>query len=112
MINHLAEPRRLPYRRVALLLGAGASYDHGYPLVGEFLSDHYYRWLFDQCAALPASFGEAKLDDFLTGVGRYRAIANDFEELLSRVYGQPELYAELLEFRLSHVSPCVRNEAL
>ena len=69
MINHLAEPRRLRYRRGALLLGAGASYDHGYPLVGDFLSDHYYRWLFDQCAALPASFGEAKLDYFLTGVG-------------------------------------------
>jgi NAD-dependent SIR2 family protein deacetylase len=97
-VTYLAGPRKLRSRRVALVLGAGASYDHGYPLVGEFLSEQYYRWLFDQCAAIPGSFGEAQLEYFVAGVSRYRTIADNFEEVLSRVYGQPEPYAELVEF--------------
>jgi NAD-dependent SIR2 family protein deacetylase len=96
--QYLAETRRLRYERIVLLLGAGASYDHGYPLVGEFLSPQYYRWLFDECAAMPASFGDAKLDYFLAAIDRYRGVASNFEEVLSQVYGQEEPYAELVEF--------------
>lgn len=98
--TYLAEPGRLRYRRIAFLLGAGASYDHGYPLVREFLSPQYFRWLCDQCAALPAGYGspDVMFQDFLAAVERYRAISEDFEQVLSTVYARRGTYAELLDF--------------
>jgi NAD-dependent SIR2 family protein deacetylase len=64
---------------LSFLLGAGASYDHGYPLVREFLSPKYLAWLFDQCnGILPfePTINFAQADEF-------RKISENFEEVLS-----------------------------
>ncbi|APV51688.1 hypothetical protein BWI17_19515 [Betaproteobacteria bacterium GR16-43] len=95
----LTGPRRTMYPRFAWVLGAGASYDHGYPLVAEFLSDRYFRWLCDQCVALPASYmgPHNSLDRFLAAVDRYAAISGNFEEVLSTLHAK-DGYEEVVSF--------------
>ena len=100
VITYLVEPDRLRFRRIVFVLGAGASYDHGYPLVREFLSSQYFRWLCDQCAGMPAGYGDQKdmLEEFLAAVDRYRLVAADFERVLSALYPNPTAYAKAVDF--------------
>jgi len=87
---------RLNVRDVVFLLGAGASYNHGYPLVREFLSRQYLKWLCDQCAGLPAGFGDSS--HALAEAEEFRKISENFEEVLSIAYETPAFYKRVLDY--------------
>ncbi len=90
MQAYLTDHQAMRFSRFTFVLGAGASYSHGYPLVRDFLSSSYYEWLCDQAAGIPTQCAE--LNYFLGEVDRYRAVAGDFESVLSELNGKPEYF--------------------
>lgn len=89
-------PGVLKVRNIVFLLGAGASYDHGYPLVREFVSPKYLAWLHDQWIGLPGVFTDwpqrrAEAEEF-------RKISENFEEVLSTAFETPDLYKRVLDY--------------
>jgi NAD-dependent SIR2 family protein deacetylase len=97
MQAHLSDaPGSLRARNVLFLLGAGASYDHGYPLVGEFLSPKYLTWLCDQCAGIPAGLGDPAFAR--AEAEQFRKISENFEEVLSTAFETPALYKRVLDY--------------
>jgi NAD-dependent SIR2 family protein deacetylase len=105
MLGYLTDKHRFRYRNVVFLLGAGASYDHGYPLVGEFLSPKYLRWLCDQCAGLGAGAGAMlpegsdELSYALSEAEAFKQLSDHFEEVLSKSFdGPPPAYDRVLAY--------------
>lgn len=89
-------PGVLRVRNTVFLLGAGASYDHGYPLVREFVSPKYLAWLHDQWIGLPGVSSDwqqrrAEAEEF-------RKISENFEEVLSIAFETPDLYKRVLDY--------------
>jgi NAD-dependent SIR2 family protein deacetylase len=97
MQAHLSDaPASLRARNVVFLLGAGASYDHGYPLVGEFLSAKYLTWLCDQCVGVPAGLGD--LAFALAEAEQFRKTSENFEEVLSTAFKTSAFYKQVLDY--------------
>src|SRR5215831_13415060 len=94
--------RRFRHRNVVFFLGAGASYDHGYPLVGEFLSSRYLTWLCDQCEGLPAGAASMLPDNrdalsyALDEAKAFSKTSTNFEEVLS-TYFEGDSYKRVLD---------------
>jgi NAD-dependent SIR2 family protein deacetylase len=89
-------PGVLKFRNTVFLLGAGASYDHGYPLVREFVNPKYLAWLHDQWVGLPGVFCDwpqrrAEAEEF-------RKISDNFEVVLSTAFETPDLYQRVLDY--------------
>lgn len=88
------------YSRVTFLLGAGASYALGYPLVREFLDQKYLHWLCDQCDAVPA--GRHSPEDLLAYLLResesFRTLSNNIEEVLSLSTSRPLLHQQVIDY--------------
>jgi NAD-dependent SIR2 family protein deacetylase len=89
-------PGLLRAQNVLFVLGAGASYDHGYPLVREFLSTKYLTWLCDQCAGMPAGQGDHA--SRLAEAEQFRKISENFEELLSAAFETSAVYKRVLDY--------------
>lgn len=92
------------YRNIVFLLGAGASYDHGYPLVNEFLSTKYLTWLCDQCEAIPAGADimlpeqTDPLSYALDEAKSLSSISENFEAVLSECFSDADRYKRVLAF--------------
>ena len=97
---HLTGDRTFVHRHVTFVVGAGAPYDHGFPLVSEFLSDRYLTWLCDQCAGLPA--GDRAPHDMLTyalgEAAAFRKVSTNFEAVLSDAFPKPAEYDRVLAY--------------
>jgi NAD-dependent SIR2 family protein deacetylase len=89
-------PGFLRPQNVLFVLGAGASYDHGYPLVGEFLNTKYLTWLCDQCAGMPAGLGDPA--SRVAEAEQFRKISENFEELLSTAFETSAFYKRVLDY--------------
>lgn len=89
-------PGLLRAQNVLFMLGAGASYDHGYPLVGEFLSTKYLNWLCDQCAGMPAGQGDPA--PRLAEAEQFRKTSENFEEVLSAAFETSAFYKRVLDY--------------
>lgn len=104
MLAYLSENGKFRYRNIVFLLGAGASYDHGYPLVGEFLSSKYLTWLCDQCAGIGAG-AEYMLPDSrdslayaLAEAKAFSKVSDNFEEVLSEAFQDANSYKRVMAF--------------
>ena len=106
-------PGRLGAGNVVFLLGAGASYDHGYPLVREFLAAKYLAWLFDQCVGIPAGVGDHSIA--LAQAEQFRKTSENFEEVLTAAFETSADYSRVIDYAywlLSTVWDIVRSRML